>query len=209
MNIFSPDGKIYTCLSMFCNLVALNLLWILFSLPIFTVGASTTALYTVTLQLANHSDIPVAKTFAYAFRKNFRQATIVFLIVVLFALLLAMDLIICNRYFSKNHLGFLLIPLLTMLFILLAINNYLYAVIAYFKNSMRKVFTNSFRLALGHFPTTLSLVFLSLGPVLFLNLCSGNPALGSFLCLILGMSLFTWLKSFLLLRIFSRYSTTS
>ena len=45
------DSGIMRVLSKICDIVCLNVLWLVCSLPIITIGASTTALYTVMLNL--------------------------------------------------------------------------------------------------------------------------------------------------------------
>ena len=69
----------------------LNLLWMLCSLPVVTVGAATTALYAVTLKLAEGEDGHLTRRFFRALRDNFRQATVLWLIVLGAGLFLAVD----------------------------------------------------------------------------------------------------------------------
>lgn len=205
MNFFSVDGKLYEWMNRFCQLVFLNFLWFLCSLPIVTIGASTVALYHVTFQLLRDQDATIGKSFFHAFRENFRQATLVFLITCGLIFLLFSDFVICNRFFSHNTAGLLLVPLMIAAFLLCCAGCYLYPLIACFQNSIRKIFSNALRLAASHLLSTALLFILSFGPLLFLNIFSAQPVLGSFLCIILGVSLFAWLKSILLLKIFQPY----
>lgn len=75
----------------FCGACYLNLLWILCSLPVFTIGASTTALYYVTLKMVQDDESNITAMFFRAFRENFRQATILWLILLAVGLMLACD----------------------------------------------------------------------------------------------------------------------
>lgn len=52
---FSTDSKLYRFMSRLTDLVKLNLMWLIFSLPIITLGISTIAAYTVTLKMAEGS----------------------------------------------------------------------------------------------------------------------------------------------------------
>ena len=45
MGIFSYDNKFFQTLNLILDVVALSLIWTISSLPIITIGASTTALY--------------------------------------------------------------------------------------------------------------------------------------------------------------------
>ena len=69
----------------------LNLLWLACSLPVLTAGAATTALYSVTLKLVSGEDGHLTRRFFRAFRENFRQATVLWGIVLAAGLFLAFD----------------------------------------------------------------------------------------------------------------------
>lgn len=69
----------------------LNLLWFVCSLPLVTVGASTAALYAVTLKLVAGEDDHLTQRFFRAFRENFKQATLLWGVVLCAGALLGLD----------------------------------------------------------------------------------------------------------------------
>lgn len=91
MPIFSYESKFSQVLLKFCSACYLNLLWILCSLPIFTMGAATTALYYGTLKIVRGEDSHLTKLFFRSFRQNFKQATLLWLILLAVGALLAGD----------------------------------------------------------------------------------------------------------------------
>ena len=91
MRFFSYDSKFSQIMLKLCYGCYLNLLWFVCSLPVFTIGASTAALYDVTLQIAREEDPPLTSRFFKAFRENFRQATILWLILLVLGTLLGAD----------------------------------------------------------------------------------------------------------------------
>ena len=91
MRLFSYDSKFSQIMLKLCYGCYLNLLWLVCSLPVFTAGAATAALYDVTLRLAREEDPPVTTRFFKAFRENFRQATILWLILLGIGALLGAD----------------------------------------------------------------------------------------------------------------------
>lgn len=91
MKIFSYDSKFSQLLLKLCYACYLNLLWLICSLPIVTVGASTTALYYSCLKLVRDEDSHVGACFFRSFRENFRQATALWLILLGLGLFLAGD----------------------------------------------------------------------------------------------------------------------
>ncbi len=69
----------------------LNILWFLCCLPVFTVGASTTALFYVALKIAKNEEGAVTRAFFRSFKENFRQATVIWLILLAAGILLGTD----------------------------------------------------------------------------------------------------------------------
>ncbi len=91
MKFFSYESKFSQLLLKLCYACYLNLLWFLCSIPIFTIGASTTALYYSCLKVVRDEESHVAATFFRAFRQNFKQATVLWLILLAAGLFLAGD----------------------------------------------------------------------------------------------------------------------
>lgn len=91
MKFFSYDSKFSQIMLKLCTGCYLNMLWIICSLPIFTIGAATAALYSVTLKIARDEDPPILTTFVKALRENFKQATVLWLILLGAGLLLGAD----------------------------------------------------------------------------------------------------------------------
>ena len=84
------------------QLIALNLLWIVCSLPVITAGASTTALYYCTLKLHKDGDIRVFHDFFKSFKQNFKQSVAAFENKT-------MTLITNAFYFAVKHIGYAIV----------------------------------------------------------------------------------------------------
>ena len=89
---FDPNGKMMDLLWKPVHIMFLNLLWVLFSLPIVTIGASTTALYSVFIKMRNNKEGKLLRDFWDAFKGNFRQATIIWLMILLAAFVFTTDI---------------------------------------------------------------------------------------------------------------------
>ncbi len=81
-NLFSMDSPLFDFLTTVTNMVILSLLWTVFSIPIFTMGAATTALYSAQIRLLQDMDDHIVKNFWKSFRSDFRQSTLLFLIMI-------------------------------------------------------------------------------------------------------------------------------
>lgn len=77
------DSRFSRVLSRLTELVLLNFVFILTCLPILTIGASVTALYSITLKMARNEEGYIIQGYFKDFAKNFKQATAFWLIELL------------------------------------------------------------------------------------------------------------------------------
>ena len=133
------------------QLIALNLLWIVCSLPVITAGASTTALYYCTLKLHKDGDIRVFHDFFKSFKQNFKQATVINLIMLAVAAILYMDLrIVGNIDGTMSQVLYIVFFAFGILYMMVFL--YIYPVLAKFYNSIKNTFRNAFLMAIRHLP---------------------------------------------------------
>ena len=100
--MFGIDSKFYEVVSRIADLVVVNLLFVLCSLPIITIGASTTALYGVTKKMAENREGYIFRNYFRLFKENFKQSTIMWSILLLLALIPTIDLYIINFFICRN-----------------------------------------------------------------------------------------------------------
>ena len=91
MKIFSYESPFSQILLKLCYSCYLNALWFICCIPIITIGASTTALYYTTLKIVRDEDSSLTRMFFRSFRENFRQSTVLWLILLAVGLFLAGD----------------------------------------------------------------------------------------------------------------------
>ena len=80
-------SRIAEVLSGLIDLIVAGLLWLVCSLPVFTLGASTSALYYAVAKCVRHNRGQLTPTFFQGFRDNFRPASLIWLIMIAYALL--------------------------------------------------------------------------------------------------------------------------
>lgn len=161
------DSKAYRVLSRVSDLILVNLLFILCSLPIFTLGASLRALYR-TCECIQKEDDHICRIFLTEFRDGFGYASGPFLIWLVIFVFVVFDSVIVLFYW-KPAFGDVLMGLLMLAGILLLFTgSYLAPVTAAGKRRVRDVFLLSFYLSLRHLPRTLLICALNLLPVALL-----------------------------------------
>ena len=89
---FNMDNKFFVFMGRVADLILLNILCILCCIPIVTAGASITALYYVTLKMARDEESYIIRSFFRSFKQNFKQATIINVILLLTGAVLFIDL---------------------------------------------------------------------------------------------------------------------
>lgn len=91
MGIFSFNSPFMSFLTKVTSYIFLYLLWFVCSIPIVTIGASTTARYYVAMKMVRGEEPAIFKPFLKSFASNFKQSTIVWLIEIAVAALLVFD----------------------------------------------------------------------------------------------------------------------
>jgi uncharacterized membrane protein YesL len=76
MRFFSVDGGLYKFMTRLWDVIKLNFLWLLFSIPLVTMGAATVAAYSITLKMVDDREGYVGRQFLEGFRKNIKQGTL-------------------------------------------------------------------------------------------------------------------------------------
>ena len=90
-SLFNMDSPIMRFLSRVCDIMILNILCIVFCIPIITAGASVTAMYTVTLKMVRGEESYIFKGFLKAFKENLKQSTIIWLIMAAVGIFIYID----------------------------------------------------------------------------------------------------------------------
>ena len=165
--IFSISSPLYRFISRFWDMVKLNFLWLVFSLPIITIGASTVAAYSVTLKMVDDQEGKIGEQFLKAFKENLKQGTIMGLIAIFVSYAVYLNFELFNKV-ESNPLPFL-IAAIVLLFVELLHITYAFPLCARYKDSVKTLFRNSAAIAMKYFLRTLLLwVVVAVFLVLFL-----------------------------------------
>ena len=92
--IFEYDSPLMGAMTTIGDCICLSFLWIVFSLPVVTIGASTTALYAAAYHVVRRKDSGLWSCFWGAFKENFRRSTFLWLVVFLVMALLTVDVFV-------------------------------------------------------------------------------------------------------------------
>lgn len=197
--IFDSEGGIMSFLGKMADLVWLNVLTIICCIPIITVGASFTAMYTVTIKMVNKEEGYISKGFFQAFKKNFKQSTIIWLIVLVMVLIFYGDYRIII-YSGINFPKALTIVLTAILLLFYCTYMYIFPVLARYENTIKNVLKNSFLLSVSNLPRTILIIIIQFVPLVALYFV---PAIFP-IVLLVGVSLVAYMSSLIFMGIFKK-----
>lgn len=156
MSFLSIDGPLMQGINKIINCAYLSILWLIFSLPIITVGASTTALYYTTNKVIRNNRGYVFQQFWHSFKTSFKQSTIMWLIYLVIALILYYDGEIMLLLTEKSNFGTMANLFFKAMMILISIwMIYVLTYIARFEAPLKTVAKNAAFMAIRHLPKTL------------------------------------------------------
>lgn len=202
---FSMDNKFFGIMTRIADLLILNFLFLICSMPLITIGASFTALYSVTLKMSTNDETYMFKGFMKAFKENFKASTIVWLIFIAIGLVLSVDFFFANL-FSNLKISSILRVIFTGLVILAFIMiSYVFPLVAQFYNTTFNYIKNSFLMAICHLPQTLGIFIINAFPIICFLVSSYLLALGTVFYLFIGFSLSAFINSFIFNKVFANY----
>ena len=150
MKFFSYESKFSQLLLKLCYACYLNLLWFVCSLPIVTIGASTTALYYASLKIVRGEESYAGRMFFRSFKENFRQATQLWLILLGVGLFLGADAYVLY-HLRQSSTGTLAVIWTVILAVVIAaavlyviVLEYVFPLLASVSNTNRAMLKNSF-----------------------------------------------------------------
>lgn len=149
--LFNLESPLMVFLIHVFDCVLLSLLWILFSLPIITIGAASTALYTTVYRYLRRDEGTLWRTFWKAFRENAKRSTLVWLAALAVLVILTVDVLVSRTLLITGQaMGFLYWGALVLLCVAVTWCAYLAAYSARCNGSVREVLRISFLLMLFH-----------------------------------------------------------
>ncbi len=202
--IFDLDSPFVHVLNRFTDILVLNALFLLTCLPVFTIGAAWTALYSVALKMVRGEEAYIAKSYFKAMKQNFRQATVMGAGMGGMCLVLYFDFHIMQQ--SGGQMSGPVQKLLAgicLVFFMLAL--YVFPMLARYENTIWNTLNNAFITAVQHIPCTLAMAAISAGSVAVTFFSIRTAVYGIPFWLLGGFALIACVNAWFLRRVFDRY----
>ena len=197
--IFNLDSTFMKYANKFADLMFLNMITIIFCIPIFTIGASLTAMHTMVLKIYRDEESYVIKGFFKAFKENFKQATIMWLLYLVMILVLFLDFWYIRNYdislpkFFNYALIFITV---------LGAFSFTWAFIlqSRYENKIINTLKNSLIVGASHFFYSVMMIILAALPII----CLAIFTVALPVCFAFGMTIPALLQAMLYSRVFDR-----
>jgi len=197
--LFNYDNPVWRFIGKFWDLLIVNLLWVICCIPVVTIGASTTALYYVTLRLVRDEDGYTIRSFFKSFKENFKQATVIWLIFLAVGLVLGFDLYFVLTVMAHSTLRTVgTAVFLAMLLIWLGMFTFVFPLQSRFYNPVKRTIFNSFFMSIRHIFHTIGMVAIDV--VLVVVTFTLIPQL-----MLFGFALIAFVNSYFLNAVFNKY----
>lgn len=198
------DSGLFRVLGRVADLMILNILFIVCCIPIVTIGPALTGMYYVTMKMAQNEEGYIARGFLKSFKQNFRQALIIWLIMLLIGVVLVADLLILRGSSGTLFNVIRVVILATSIFYVIVLI-YVFPTLARFYNSIRMTIRNSAIMAIADFPRTVAMVAIIVAAVVVTLLNGYTLMYGILIWLMLGFSTIAYANSFFLNKVYAKY----
>lgn len=208
--LFDVEGPLIIVLTKIADIIILNLLVIICSLPVFTIGASYTALYYVTLKMVKNEEAYTVRSFFKSFKMNFKQATVIWVVFLFAGVLMFFDLKIisgdmANTIALSKDMGMIMLVVLMSVGLIFSFALlYVFPVLSRFDNTVKNTIKNALIMSIKHFPYTVAIVIITIAPLVFIYLI---PQALILVFVVFGLS--AYFNSFFFVKIFEKYMPKS
>lgn len=199
MKLFDYDGPLMSLIRKLWSIVIAGVLFLIACIPVFTIGASFTALYDVTERNLKNDRGYVAKGFFESIRKNWKQTLPAGAVIAAVLLVFEMDVRLMKAFLENGHvIGNMYIFFRVLQVLLLIYSVWVFSQIASYENTLRQILKNALLLSVRHLgASVLAALLIAAGAVVIWIL----P-----ISVIIVPVLVTWFLTAIFGPVFSRYS---
>lgn len=156
MKLFGLDSIFYKSITKITDILVLNFCWLIASIPIVTIGASTTAAYYVAMKMVKDEEGYIVRTFWKEFKSSFKKSTIIWFVMLFLGAML---------YCNYALLGGLKEAPMSLFFVTI-LGTFFYCITflavfpltARYENKVKQTIKNSLFITVRHFVHTLAML---------------------------------------------------
>lgn len=200
---FSQDSWFMASLNRMTDLILLNLLFVLCSIPVITLGSAAAAMYTVLFRMGTERESGVVRPFFAAFLENLKQGLVLWVAELALAGALVFDISLFYR--MTGPLRYVYIPILCLAIVGLLASGYVFPLISLFRNSNLKTVGCAVAFSIANLPRSFLIMLLNLVPILTLVLAPMWFFQMTMLWLVIYFAFAAYLNTLLLKKVFAPF----
>lgn len=202
--VFNMDNPFFRFVNRIADMIVLNVIFLVSCVPIFTIGPALTALYYVAINTWGREDGYIFKMYVKSFKENFKQSTVMWLILLVIGVILSVDVWYWVSQWKLTGTGIykpLTVVSVVMLMVYLMIFTFVWPLLAKFSNSNSGTIKNALAMVLTHVPETI-LIWAIFALVAFAVYVVSFARIAVFF---IGVSLVAYLQALVFRHIFKPY----
>ena len=201
---YNLDSPLIRSLTRAADVMILNIVFIVASLPVVTIGAAWTALYYVAGKMVRNEEGMILADFFKSFRQNFKQATILWLIIAAVIALLALDLYIIKSMTESTFTECLRAIIIVFAVLVWMLLQYVFPSLSRFEACTGATLKNAALFAVADLPRTIFMSFFLGGLIAFTFLNKYTIYTGIFAWLTVGFAIIALANSNVLYKVYAR-----
>ncbi len=196
--IFFYDGILGQIISKGVDAICLSFLWLIFSIPLITMGAASTALYYTFQKVMRQEEGHLFQAFWHSFRTNFKQSTLAWLFFLVFYIVFPVNAYFGYAFFANDVMPVGILVLIAVVAAIVMIwSSYLFPYISRFQDTTVVAAKNCIYMMIMHFPVSIALLAILIGSVALVVCVPLGLAVAPVVCV--------WLDNLVLEPVFRKY----
>lgn len=204
-NIFDLDSPLMDVMNKIMNTLILNVCFMVSCLPLVTIGAAVTALYSVNLKMVKREESYVFSAYWKAFRKNFRQSTACWLVLAAAGAVFYVDFGVI-RNLSGSLRILLTITTVALSFVFIVVTMYIFPYIARFHDDFLTCLKNALMIGGVNLGYTVAMLLITAACAMVTFFSMEFMLRAIFIWLVGGFSLLSYINSMFLRKVFDKYT---
>ena len=186
------------------DFILLNILWLLTSIPIVTLGAATAALYSVMMSVVEKKEGYIIKDYWKAFCRNFKQSTVVWILLLFLGACLWFDLTLIGVVPGLfRQIGTVVLGAVLIFYFMECI--FVFPLIAKFENSTGNMIKNALLIPVSRLPYALMILFMTGAAIIVTFLNQRTIMIGAVIWSAIGVSVLSYANSLLLVKMLAPF----
>ena len=202
---YNSDSLFHALLTRFADIMILNILFLITSLPIITIGVSWSSMYYVSMKIIqneNNEDLSIIKSYFHSFRLNLLQGIEIWLLALFFGSILLLDVRIIANMEAQALRTALFVATGTVVLLFVLTLQFVFPYLSRFTTNFLTTIKNSALMAIAQFPRAILMIAISAGAVWLTLLNKYTIYTGIFFWMFVGFSTIALIKAKMFIRIF-------